>query len=597
MNCSCDATRAKAPVKLVHIFEGVSSSSFLPAAVAVYEGFLSAKQWKHLAIAALPDSSLKILHHCGKQEFLGTFLPVLIELLAVTPTKRVVYLETIQSDAVRTIMALVESENIGLPDTVRFVLPRVLQKWQTKSNSTRHLPATLQEALLTPDGTLSLGKVLQDVQLPRKYSATYPPLSALSVALVGLLKHCPPRMVQRKVLPAVLSQLDKVEGLRLVDLLAVVQAAVKEVPAKGLLDHIMNSNLFTLMSTLTFDDPDVPGLAHVYLAQLIAMCCKRIGVELIPNEMFSSLAILLQKLVQTQQDQGSPALRGSVKGTVIKAFFFPLSVLLGSEILDRISMQSLPQVLADFLVSAPIDILQEESKHVETSPREAVDEVDEGMGATWRGYLTRSFSAHRSGIATLEVDPEERYLITSSKGGTVKLWDVSTALVPRELAHVASTATAFPSKTVNAVRIVDNGQRAVLLDGAMRIWDIGSEKTQAVSVGRTCKAMVAMEAMGGGVVDGDCRGNVLWVASAYGAVGRVDLRLPVPLVATHGLPGGYWADSPMPMASCSLTICGNKSVGLVCVGRASGQISVRVCPGRMVCLLRVYYRFSILVMG
>lgn len=483
-------------------------------------------------------------------------------------------LHQLQADVVRTLTRLVESKSLGVPSIVRFVLPKLLLKWQTKTNATRHISEALQATFLNGSGKIAEDKLLRDVRQQTHFTSAYPPLSCIAQALIVLLRPCGRTTVEQKVLPSLLSQVEKYQGLRLADLSAVLQVVLGIVSKKAIVENILCHKVLTLMYTLPIDDCQVTGLAHMYLAHVVSMSCSRVGEEAIPSELFSSLAILLQKLVQRVDSKASATLAESVEGTIAKAFYYPLSVLLGARLLETINIQTLPPLLSRFLSDAPISFLDPRSNDHDL-PTDAIDEpLDVCIGSSWGGRLVDTFTAHRSGIATLEVDLQERFLITSSKGGTVKLWDISSSFSPKELAHVASTPTAFPSKTVNAVRIVDGAQRAALLDGALRIWDIGAQKTQAVNVGRTCRAMVAMEAVTGSLVDGDARGNVLWVASAYGALGRVDLRLPAPLVATYGLPGGFWGESALPLPSCSLAVCGNRSVGLVCVGRASGQISV-----------------------
>ncbi|GMM31371.1 TOR complex subunit [Martiniozyma asiatica (nom. inval.)] len=90
------------------------------------------------------------------------------------------------------------------------------------------------------------------------------------------------------------------------------------------------------------------------------------------------------------------------------------------------------------------------------------------INSTNPSHVTQ-FDGHTNNVTSLAFQADNRWMVTSSEDGTVKVWDVRAPSVQREYRH---------SSAVNEVVIHPNQGEVISCDstGLVRVWDLGENK-------------------------------------------------------------------------------------------------------------------------
>ncbi|GBG30404.1 WD repeat-containing protein 81 [Hondaea fermentalgiana] len=233
-----------------------------------------------------------------------------------------------------------------------------------------------------------------------------------------------------------------------------------------------------------------------------------------------------------------------------------------------------------------------------TSSASAVPEVfaKRRKRGTLRGAVSHVLRAHQTAIITIEANSDETLLASTSRSSSVKLFSI--AGKPRE---VASFRNARP---VSGLRFLELGRKCILLDGAVRLWDVeyGHERSRGaegnfvagspprlrtVPIGVAHRPVLTVQSAGQQSLANE---NVIWASTIAGTVDCLDFRVPGHTVSSHQLPAVDESPSTVPLQRsqahqassasnggfcASSIVCGGSfSGGWIAAGRASGHVSV-----------------------
>mmetsp|Transcript_17746 Transcript_17746/g.30191 ORF Transcript_17746/g.30191 Transcript_17746/m.30191 type:complete len:1786 (-) Transcript_17746:225-5582(-) len=184
------------------------------------------------------------------------------------------------------------------------------------------------------------------------------------------------------------------------------------------------------------------------------------------------------------------------------------------------------------------------------------------------GRIVNTFQGHDAPIVTMEVDESERFLVTSGRDNNVRFW--SLAGIPTPVTSIKNV------RPVSGVKMFDRGRKCILLDGAIRLWDIEAQAStlSTIPVGVHHRPILTIERspLGHGSE------SVFWGATVAGTLDCLDFRVPGTFVASHKLPYSTSSLSndydPKGFTCSSLAVGGDHTGGWVAASRPSGYITV-----------------------
>lgn len=134
------------------------------------------------------------------------------------------------------------------------------------------------------------------------------------------------------------------------------------------------------------------------------------------------------------------------------------------------------------------------------------------------GRTLRTFRGHLTFVTSLALSPDGKALLTSSEDGAVKLWDVESGRVVRELAKGRPGDSSNFEAILNTVAFSPDGRLAAAGGnaGEVTVWD--------VSTGRVARAFSAEPRASVQSVAFAGRGASLFAADGVGRVVRWDLK-------------------------------------------------------------------------
>jgi polar amino acid transport system permease protein len=208
--------------------------------------------------------------------------------------------------------------------------------------------------------------------------------------------------------------------------------------------------------------------------------------------------------------------------TAVVSVLFALQYYLGGPI--RLSVVSEIYDLALDADNATAAVGTKDGKvHVWTFPRQLNTGIsadyDVSQEAPWP---RRTFTGHDAAVIEVAFVPDGSSLISVSQDGQVRLWNIASGQMDREL----STGDGF---LVDADVSADGTSLAVLReDGNVQVWDLTTgQEIQSIAPGQEARLVVALNADGTLVAAGEGTGIKIWDTQTGSQV--------------HDLPG-YWED-------------------------------------------------------